>query len=51
MVAGMLNGLAERFNEEWEVDHTKFRAQQGFDTFRLRQVQCSTGDGLVINAA
>jgi len=51
MVAGMLSGLAERFNEDWEVDHTKLRSQQGFDTFRLKQVQWSTGGGLVINAA
>ncbi len=51
MVSGMLSGLAERFNERWEIEHTNHRAQQGFDTFQLRQVQCSTDDGLVINAA
>lgn len=51
MVAGMLGGLAERFNERWEVTHTKTADQQGFDTFRLKQIQSSTGDGLIINAA
>lgn len=51
MVSGMLGGLAERFNEHWEVTHTKAAKQQGFDTFQLKQVQSSSGDGLTINAA
>lgn len=51
MVAGMLGGLAERFNERWEITHTDTAEQQGFDTFQLKRIQSSFGDGLIINAA
>ena len=51
MVSGMLSGLAERFNEQWDITHTMDADKQGFDTFQLKQVQSSTGDGLIINAA
>ena len=39
MVSGLLDGLAEYFSESWNVEHTGFRAVDGFDTFRLREVQ------------
>lgn len=39
MVLGLLDGLAEQFNEIWEIDHCVTRADQGFDTFTLRQVK------------
>jgi len=38
MVMGLLDGLAEQFNETWLVEHVSTRAEQGFDTFSLRQV-------------
>lgn len=51
MVEGLLGGLAEQFNEHWEVSHTGKRDLEGFDTFQLKHAQSSFGEGLDTNAA
>ncbi|OED37852.1 hypothetical protein AB833_22315 [Chromatiales bacterium (ex Bugula neritina AB1)] len=43
MVNGLLEGLAEHFDEHWSIQHTGQRAEDGFDTFRLRQIATATG--------
>jgi len=35
MVRGIVEGLAERCGERWDVTHTGHRAESGFDTFML----------------
>ncbi len=35
MVLGLMKGLAERCNEQWDVAQVGFRADNGFDTFEL----------------
>lgn len=43
MVAGLLEGLAEYFDEAWSIQHTGLRADSGFDTFELRSAVSITG--------
>ena len=35
-VAGLLEGLAEYFDEAWSIQHNGLRADLGYDTFELR---------------
>ena len=35
MVSGILEGLAEQFNESWSIKHTSYRDQCGLDIFSL----------------
>ncbi len=44
MVLGLLDGLAEKFNESWLVEHVENKSTEGCDIFRLRQVQNSSKD-------
>ena len=39
MVRGLLNGLAEHFDEKWTIRQIGFRSDQGFDTFSLEPIK------------
>jgi len=41
MVLGLLDGLAEKFNEDWLVEHVVQKNTDGCDVFHLRQAQRS----------
>jgi len=38
MVVGILSGLAEQFNEAWEIEHIGHRSESGLDRFQLTSV-------------
>jgi len=37
MVRGLLEGLGEYFGEAWSIEQTGYRADDGFDSFKLRR--------------
>ncbi len=39
MVMGLLDGMAEKFNEAWVVEHVSKKADKGFDSFSLELVE------------
>ena len=38
MVLGLLDGLAEQFNESWNIEHVKMKSEHGHDVFHLRKI-------------
>jgi len=50
MVLGLLDGLAEQFNEQWLVEHVKHKSSNDCDVFHLRQVQGGS-EGIQSHAA
>lgn len=46
MVAGILSGLAEQFDESWDIKHIDQREHRGFDTFLLERLAKSESDDL-----
>ena len=51
MVYGLLEGLAEYFDERWSVEQTDTRAHNGYDTFCLRPVSAEGADPVHAKAA
>lgn len=43
MVLGLLDGLAEKFDEHWSIKQVKYRATHSADVFHLRLVAQSAG--------
>ncbi|MFK7997336.1 MAG: heme NO-binding domain-containing protein [Granulosicoccus sp.] len=41
MVLGLLDGLAEQFEESWQVEHISEKSTKGCDIFHLRQIQAN----------
>lgn len=39
MVLGLLDGLAEQFDEQWHVEHVHQKSEHGCDIFHLRQIR------------
>lgn len=35
MVLGLLQGLQDKFDEQWSIEHVGYRARDGFDSFKL----------------
>ena len=50
MVLGLLDGLAEQFNEQWHVEHILSDSNDERDIFHMRQIHAGDGDKLA-NAA
>lgn len=44
MVLGLLDGLAEQFNEKWDIEHVQFQHDVGHDIFHLRKAVSAAPD-------
>lgn len=51
MVAGLLAGLAEQFEESWEIEQTGWRSENGFDSFSVRNTASGSLSERSVNAA
>ncbi len=50
MVVGLLTGLAEQFNERWDIEQTGWRSENGFDSFTVRDVSIDCAQERAISA-
>lgn len=46
MVSGILAGLAERYEESWDIEHLRHRDQNGAEQFSLKRADLRTPDEL-----
>ncbi len=51
MVVGLLEGLAERFDEQWQIEQTSADSPDGVDTFMLTPVSVDASSGDPVGAA